>query len=399
MSSGPLEGYRVVELGQGLAAAFAALQLADGGADVIKVEAKGGDIARTMPPFWQSGESALFVSVNRNKRSIELDIGTAEGRDVLRRLIEDADVFIEDADLTREAGLDVEALVADRDQLIHCRISGFGPEGPLADQPGAEITAQLASEVTLSLGSLKDPPVRMGTDVASSYAGLYGAQGILAALWRRHQDGQGQRIEVSLFGSLLAMRATLWAALSNPDEWFGFHNDSYVKPADYGYQARDGTIMVVVGRMSDEQWSNLFRELGLDTVLTDDEKQLLRTNGSINARYAHIAKPVWEKGLVNFDVDELLDIFFRNGGNAYRINDYPHVFEHPQTQHLDLLRQVDMADGAVTVMRPPWQFSDTPVSVRLPPPVLGQHTHEVLSQLGYAPDAIERLRTSGAIAG
>ncbi|HEX5369253.1 MAG TPA: CaiB/BaiF CoA-transferase family protein [Dehalococcoidia bacterium] len=397
MSSGPLEGYKVVELGQGLPAAFAALQLADGGAAVIKVEPRGGDIARTMPPFWESGESALFVSVNRNKRSIELDITTPEGRNVLRSLIEDADVLIEDADLTREAGLDVETLVADRDQLVHCRISGFGPEGPLAGLPGAEIAAQLASEVTLSLGSLQNPPVRMGTDVASSYAGLYAAQGILAALWRRHRDGQGQRIEVSLFGSLLAMRATLWAALSNPDEWFGFHTDSYVKPADYGYQARDGTIMVVVGRMSDEQWSNLFRELGLDTALSDEEKQLLRTNGSINARYAHIAKPVWEKALVNFEVDDLLDIFYRNGGNAYRINDYPHVFAHPQTQHLDLLRQVEMQDGTVTVMRPPWQFSDTPVSVRLSPPALGQHTDEVLSQLGYDDEAIRVLRAAGTI--
>jgi crotonobetainyl-CoA:carnitine CoA-transferase CaiB-like acyl-CoA transferase len=395
MSTGPLEGYKVVELGQGIPSAIAGMHLGDGGAEVVKVEHKGGDVARQMPPFWDNGESAVFVGINRNKRSVQLDLTSDQGRDVLRSLVANADVLIEDADLTREVGLDVAAMVGANEQLVHARITGWGPEGPMKDLPGAEIAAQMAAEATLSLGSLTEPPIRLGTDAASSYAGIYTAQGVLAALWRRHQDGAGQRVDVSLFGCMLMMRSTLWAALTNPDDWFGFHNDSYVKPPDHGYQAKDGSIMLVVGRLNDEQWDALFADLGSE--LSAEEKHLLRTQGGVNARLAHLAKPVWEKALVNYTVDELAAIFNKHGGNCYRINEYPHVFAHPQTQHLDILRDVEMADGPVTVMRPPWQFSADPVSVRMPPPTLGQHTDEVLAELGYAPDAIGRMRSAGVL--
>ena len=396
MTKGPLDGYRVIELGQGVPSPFATLQLGDGGADVIKVENKSGDVAREMPPFWVNGKSAVFVSINRNKRSLAIDLTSAEGREVLASLISTADVLVEDVDLTREIGLDVFPLAQKQPQLVHCRISGYGPKGPLSELPGSELTAQLASEAVLSLGSLRDPPIRLGTDVASCYAGIYAAQGILSALWRRHQDGHGQQVDVSLFGCMLMMRATLWAALTNPDDWFGFHNDSYVKPPDYGYQAKDGTIMLVVGRMSDEQWASLFDELGLED-LSDEEKHLLRTQGSVNSRLAHITKPIWERALVNFNVDELLEIFPRNGGNAYRINNYEEMLSHPQTQHLGIVEEVETPDGPVRVLRPPWQFSEDPVSVRLAPPELGQHTNEILAEIGYSTDSVEELRRAGIL--
>jgi crotonobetainyl-CoA:carnitine CoA-transferase CaiB-like acyl-CoA transferase len=284
-------------------------------------------------------------------------------------------------DLTRELGLDVPTLIGDNTRLVHCRISGFGPYGPLAGQPGAEIVAQMASEATTSLGSLTEAPVRLGTDIASSHAGVYATQGILAALWRRHRDGHGQRVDVSLFGSMLATRATLWTALSNPDEWWGFHVDSYVRPPDTGYRCKDGAVTMVVGRISDEQWTGLMQDLGLDQ-LSPEEQRIARTQTGANSREGHRYKHLWERFLKDFSVEEVAAIFNKHGGNAYRHNDYPHLFAHPQTQHLDLIREVDTVNGPVKVMRPPWQFSDGPTDVRLPPPGLGQHNAEVLRELG-----------------
>lgn len=380
---GPIEGFRIVELSQGIPGAVAGMHLGDGGADVIKVETGAGDIARSMPPFWESGESAVFVAINRNKRSVHIDLDSEDGRDALRSLIAHSDALIEDVDLTRELGLDVEALTAANDTLVHCRISGWGPNGPMADQPGAELPAQMAAEATTSLGALGEPPVRLGTDAASSYTGIYAAQGVLAALWRRFQDGEGQRVDVSLFGCMLMMRSTLWAALSNPDEWYGFHNESYVRPPDTGYQCKDGAVTMVVGRINDEQWEALIHELGLDQ-LTPEEQHLARTQIGANSRQGHLYKPLWERFLKNFTVEEVAELLNKHGGNAYRHNDYPSVFAHPQTQHLDLLRTVQGPNGAgdVTVMRPPWQFDGATLSVNRPPPALGQHTDEVLSELG-----------------
>jgi crotonobetainyl-CoA:carnitine CoA-transferase CaiB-like acyl-CoA transferase len=394
--NGPLEGYRVIEVGQGIPAAVAAMHLGDGGADVIKVEDLDGDVARTMPPFWDNGESAVFVSINRNKRGIRLDLASESGRDALHKLIEGADVLIEDADLTREIGLDLEALAGGNQTLVHCRISGWGPKGPLAGQGGSEITAQMAAEATMSLGSLGEPPIRLGTDAASTYAGIYAAQGTLAALWRRFQDGAGQRVDVSLFGAMLEMRATLWAALSNPDEWFGFHNDSYVRPPDTGYQCKDGAITFVVGRIPDDEWTELIKDLGMDG-LPADELRMARSNIGANSRMGHVYKPLWESYLAKFTVDEVAAMLNKHGGNAYRHNDYPHLFAHPQTQHLDFLRNVQMEDGSVTVMAPPWEFSADPVSVRLPPPVLGQHTDEVLAEIGFDAEAIAKMRSAGTL--
>ena len=167
-----------------------------------------------------------------------------------------------------------------------------------------------------------------------------------------------------------------------------------MKPPDYGYQAGDGALTVVVGRMSDEQWQALFADLGLD-ILTSEEQRLLRTEGGSTSRLTHVTRPLWERALANFKVEEAIDIFARHGASAYRVNDYPHLFAHPQAQHLRILTEVEGANGPLPVMRPPWQFSEDTVGVRLPPPGLGQHTDDVLREFGFSAGKVSELRANG----
>ena len=385
----PLFGYRVVELAQGIAGPYAGMELADAGADVIKVEHLSGDVAREWEPRGAGGLGAAFIQLNRGKRSICLDLESEEGRRTLKELVDGCDVLIEDADLTRDLGLDVASLIGGNQRVVHNRISGWGPKGPWADLPASEIGAQLASEVTMSLGKFGEPPVRVGADLASTYAGLYSVQGILAALYRRQRDGLGQRVDVSLFGCLVTMRTIMWAALSNPDDWSGFHLDSFRKPPESGFRARDGLVTMTIGRLSDEGWQGLLSDLGFDAERDREKIELLRTIGNPDTSpRGWQSRPVWEEAFRNFSRDEVVEILERNGAGGFPMNDYTTVFEHPQVRLLDVLREVRLSSAqTVTVLRSPWRLQQTPMSIERGPPLLGQHTREV----------IDEVRTAGGV--
>jgi len=381
--SPPLAGIRVVELAQGIPGPYAGMQLADAGADVIKVEHLAGDVAREWEPRGAGGMGAAFLQLNRGKRSVSLDLASEDGRQALKALVATADVLIEDADLTRDLNIDVPSLLEGNVRLIHDRISGWGPSGPWADLPATEIGAQLASEVTLSLGKFGERPVRVGADLASTYAGIYSVQGILAALYRRHRDGLGQRIEVSLFGCLVTMRSIMWAALSNPDDWSGFHLDSYRKPPEAGFRTKDGLVTMTIGRLSDEGWEGLFRDLGFDPQRDAERMQLLRAIGNPDTSpRGWESRPLWEEAFANFTGDEVIGILERNGAGGFPMTDYANVFEHPQVKLLDVLREVKLSSGEpVTVLRSPWRLTQTPMTIERGPPLLGEHNAQVLAEL------------------
>ena len=262
--SGPLEGLRVVELAEGVAAPYCSQELADAGADVIKVERAGGDRSRGWGSRQRGDIGAAFLGLNRGKRGVALDPDSEAGVEILRKLIADADIVIADAGWAGDDGLQYASLGELNPQLVYCRFSEYGEHGPWADQPPyGELAAQLAGEATGSLGNIGEPPVRMATDLASTYAAVYAVMSICAAIYARDESG-GQRIDVSLFGSILAMRSTLWVALSNPDEWWGFHLDSYVKPPDTGYHCKDGAIYFSLARTTPEQREELYSELGME---------------------------------------------------------------------------------------------------------------------------------------
>jgi formyl-CoA transferase len=380
---GPLAGYRVVEIAEGVAGPYTAMSLADAGADVVKVEPPQGDRSRTWSPSMEGGDSPLFRALNRNKRSVVLDWSSDGDLETARRLLSQADVAVVDKfGLPPELGW--ERLGAPG--LVYCAISGFGPKGPWADRSTSEIGAQMASEATSSLGVLGEEPVRHGSDIGSVFAANHAIQAICGALFARDDSDPtnptgGQRVEVSLFGSLIAMRSTLWVALSNPDEWWGFHLDSYVKPPDHGYQCRDLPIYFSLARIRGDAFESLIDELDMSWARDHPEYEKLRTDGAGGAgRYAAELTPLWERGFAKFDAEQVIEIVERHGGWAFPMHDYERLSKDPQVEAVGAIIDVEQDDGStMRQIAPPWDFEGTPVSMTMrPAPGLGEHQSEVL---------------------
>ena len=373
--AGPLDGYRVVEIAEGVAGPYTAMSLGDAGADVVKIESPAGDRSRGWAPGLGE-DSAAWRALNRNKRGVVLDWSDPAALAAAQQLLRGADVAVVDKVGLPEQ-LRWDALAAP--QLVYCALSGWGPAGPWAERESSELGAQLASEATASLGRIGDPPVRLGNDAGSMYAANYAIQGICAALYARDAGGRGgQRLEVSLFGSLLAMRSTLWVALSNPDEWWGFHLDSYVKPPDYGYHCRDLPIYFSLARMGADGVDQLIRELEMDWVRDDPQFELLRRDGAGGAgRYSHELKHLWERGFGEWSADEVIEKVERCGGWAFPMHDYERLAADPQVAAVGAIIDVD----GVQQVAPPWDFESTPAEIRRPAPGLGEHTGEVLGRL------------------
>src|SRR3954471_6676111 len=210
--SGALSGFTIVDLTQGLCGPFGSMRLGDAGAEVIKIEPLSGDSARGMGPPFIGNESAVYLSLNRNKKSLALDLQKPEGQDIVRRLGAQADVFLEDLGPgeAEKLGLGYEDLQKLNPKLVYCSISAFGEAGPLRDLPGAELVIQAMADYTNSLGRIGEPPVRLGTDVASLNPGIFASQAVTAALFHRVRTGEGQRVAVSMLGTLLHMRGIMW---------------------------------------------------------------------------------------------------------------------------------------------------------------------------------------------
>lgn len=393
--AGPLQGVRVVDLTRVLAGPFASQGLGDLGAEILKIEPPGGDDTRRFPPHVGT-ESHYFLALNRNKKSLVIDLKTDEGQDLLRRLVAKSDVLIENyrPGVLDRLGLGYDVLSAINPQLIYCAISGFGQTGPLRDKPSFDIVAQAMSGALSVNGERGQPPVKLGLPLGDLVGGVYGPIAILAALYERTRTGRGRQIDISLYDGLLGMLGYLaqLAFLTGEDPKPAGSGHPNIVP--YGrFPAADGFI--IIAAISEAFWVKLCRALDRPALATDPRFATLpdrRENrdaldGVISKLTRERTVREWERRLEQHDVPHAPIL----GVHA--------ALSHPQTAAREMVVTADHATvGRIRMTGRPIKFPGDRAAPLTAPPVLGQHTLEVLrSVLGCTDDELDQLRERNVI--
>ncbi len=393
--SGPLAGIRVLELARVLAGPYCGMMLADLGADVIKVEQPdvGDDLRHWGPPFVGDGQSTYFLSVNRNKRSISLDLKTPAGRGVFEQLVAGSDVLIENfrPGGLEALGLDDETLRSRNPGLIHCSITAYGTVGPLRDRPGYDVMVQAMSGLMSVTGEPGGEPMKVGVAMVDIAVGLNSAVGILAALLERVRTGEGGRVATSLLEVAVAALPNLTAGFLMAGAVPKRLGNSHPNAIPYGvYRTRDSHIVLAVG--NDDQWRRLCHAMGNDTLATHPD---WATNGARITRRAEVDNLVAE-WFLGWDTADLADLLTLNEVPNGPINAIPDVLAHPQVTALGLVRATDHpTSGTLRYVASPLHMGvEAP---NRPAPLLDQHRQDVLRDvLGLTPAQARDLEQAGA---
>jgi crotonobetainyl-CoA:carnitine CoA-transferase CaiB-like acyl-CoA transferase len=389
-ASKPLDGVRVIDISTSYAAPVAAMYLADLGADVIKVERPvvGDDTRHWGPPF-SNGESAWFLSANRDKQSLCLDISSPAGHDVLIRMLEDADVFIENINPGKleRLGLDPADLTARFPKLIYCSISGYGLTGPDRELPGYDLIAQAGSGLMSVTGARGGLPQRMSTALSDVAAGTQAALAVCAALVRQQRTGEGEIVDVSLLEADLALLAPRIASylMGAPEPEPCDATDSVLTVYQV-FSTSDRPIVVAVG--NDRMWVRFCQAIGLPD-LADDER--LRTNeGRVEHRETIL--PAISEALRTRPSQEWLDVLGELGVPCARIASLSEVVDSPQVKARGaIVRSTHPVAGPTGLVTSPWRLGSLDRTCIRPAPALGEHGREVLLGSGLTAEEIDRL--------
>ena len=391
-----LEGIRVLELGRVLAAPFCGQMLGDLGADVIKVEmANVGDESRAYGPPFVDGQSFYFLSLNRNKESITLNLKDERGKDILRKLIARSDVFVHNSvpGPMERLGFAYDEVRKINPRVIYCAISGFGQSGPDRDKPSLDMMAQALSGIMSLTGDPDGAPMRSGAAISDISAGMFAAYAIVAALYHRDRTGEGQMVDTSLLESsvaLLTYQASRYFVTGENPTRLGNAHPSIV-PYDC-YRTADGWVTTAI--MNQPMWERFCQALGLEQLPC--EPRFLANSDRVQNRDA-LRKILYEK-IGAMPTAELVAKLDGAGVPCAEVRDLAGVFSDPQVQHLNLRQTMSHpVTGDVDVVAPAFRLSASPATLRKPPPRLGEHNDKVLGELGLRPHEIETLRSEGVI--
>ena len=391
-----LEGIRILDFTRHMSGPYATLLMGDFGADVIKIESMPhGDPTRSMGTAFVDGESGLFLIWNRSKRSIAIDTRKPDAGEILRRLVTGADMLVENfrPGVAEAMGIGYEAVSALNPRLIYLSITAFGRSGPYAQSPGTDPVVQAMSGVMSVTGERGGDPVLVGLPVADYTSAMVAVQGALLALFARERSGRGQRVDIPMLGALafgLTTRlANYWWGGKEPQREGSAH--SSVAPYQL-YKASDGDV--VAGAWTRDTWPRFCAALGWP-ALADDPRfasNPLRMenrgalNGLLSAAFAKRPVQEWEQE-------------FRAANALFGpVLTIPQVLKHPQMEALGMVQSIDHPKlGPIPQLGPPILMSDTPGRLDRPPPAYGEHSAEVLAELGYSPAEIGRLADSKTI--
>ncbi len=396
--NGLLGDVRILDLTRVLAGPYCTMMLGDMGADVIKVEepSRGDDTRQWGPPFTESGMSTYFISANRNKRSITLNLKSPEGMTLLRELIAKSDVVVENfkAGTLERLGLDYQEMQALQPELIYCTITGYGYSGPYKDRPGYDFIVQAIGGMMAVTGPADGEPVRVGVAITDLLTGIYACNAITAALFARERTGKGQRIDVSLLDSQVA---TLSYVASN-------YLNSGIAPKRLGnahpnivpyqsFKASDGYLAFGAG--NDGQWAKFCNAISREDWITDERfasnpnrvKNRDELGGLLDSVFAQRTVAEW------------LNICEGAGIPAGPINEIPQVFKDPQVLEREMIWETNSTSGELIRMAgSPLKSIENPPELRYPPPQHGEHTEEILSDLlGLDAKQLDGLRNQGVV--
>lgn len=393
---GPLDGYKVLELSRTLAGPFCSMQLADMGAEVIKVEEPElGDETRSFTPPEINGESCYFMSLNKNKKGMTLNLKTEEGQRIVKQLVAESDVLIENFrnGTMEKFGLGYDVLKEINPRLVYCAVSGFGRTGPMKDEPAYDLLMQGFGGLMSVTGEPGRPPVKVGFSIVDLTTGLYASLGVVMALMAREKTGKGQYVETSLLDTVVSLSNYLGQNVLATGKAPGRFGSAHPSLVPYQvFETKDGYVTIAVTK--DELWRKMCDALELHE-LKAHPKYAMNVNRVSNREELVEILTEYTKSK---ESNEIIERLKRAGVPSGPIHDLAQVLTHPQVQYREMIQEVKHPTiGMLKMLGLPIKLSDTPGSVRKAPPLLGENTSEVLSKLGYSSSDFTVLKEKGII--